>query len=143
VRGLVPLVFIAPLVGIGTSVGDVGLLVAAVGYVVGFVAWIRLLVQRGHLGYDVGDAAVGQRLVQEQTGAPLGTGGMVFVRQLAHILDSLACYIGYLWPLWDSKNQTFADKIMTTVVVEDPAQRHSAGDLFKNALMIWTPVTKD
>ncbi|MDQ1539752.1 MAG: hypothetical protein QOH29_478, partial [Actinomycetota bacterium] len=26
-------------------------------------------------------------------------------------------YLGYLWPLWDSKRQTFADKILKTVVV--------------------------
>ncbi len=37
---------------------------------------------------------------------------------LAHFLDSLACYVGWLWPLWDPKRQTFADKIMSTVVVE-------------------------
>jgi len=42
---------------------------------------------------------------------------MSFLRQLVHILDSLACYIGWLWPLWDAKSQTFADKIMNTVVV--------------------------
>jgi hypothetical protein len=37
---------------------------------------------------------------------------------LAHILDSLPCYLGYLWPLWDAKRQTFADKVMGTVVIE-------------------------
>jgi hypothetical protein len=42
---------------------------------------------------------------------------MAFVRDLAHILDALPCYIGFLWPIWDSKRQTFADKIMNTVVV--------------------------
>ena len=45
---------------------------------------------------------------------------MTFVRGLAHFLDSLPCYIGYLWPLWDTKRQTFADKIMNSVVVEKP-----------------------
>jgi hypothetical protein len=35
-------------------------------------------------------------------------------------LDSLACYVGWLWPIWDSKRQTFADKIMKTVVVRQP-----------------------
>ena len=41
---------------------------------------------------------------------------MSFVRQLLHIVDSI-CYIGYLWPLWDRKRQTFADKILKTVVL--------------------------
>ena len=40
--------------------------------------------------------------------------GCRFVRQLAHIVDSLVCNLGYLWPLWDAKKQTFADKIMGT-----------------------------
>ncbi len=40
-----------------------------------------------------------------------------FVRDLAHVLDSVACHLGWLWPLWDQKRQTFADKIVGTVVV--------------------------
>ena len=52
----------------------------------------------------------------EADAAPIGP-GRSFLRQVAHILDALPCYLGYLWPLWDSKRQTFADKIMTTVVV--------------------------
>jgi hypothetical protein len=26
-------------------------------------------------------------------------------------------YLGYLWPLWDAKRQTFADEICSTVVL--------------------------
>ena len=51
-----------------------------------------------------------------RTGQPIGA-LMTFARQLVHLLDALACYIGYLWPLWDAKRQTFADKIMSTVVI--------------------------
>ena len=40
---------------------------------------------------------------------------MAFVRDLCHIIDQVICYIGYLFPLWDAKRQTLADKIMTTV----------------------------
>jgi uncharacterized RDD family membrane protein YckC len=43
---------------------------------------------------------------------------MTFVRGLAHIVDSIPCDLGYLWPLWDSKRQTFADKICGTIVVQ-------------------------
>ena len=59
------------------------------------------------------------KLIGEQTGQPIGA-GMSFVRQLAHIVDSLLCYLGYLWPLWDRKRQTFSDKIMSTVVINQP-----------------------
>jgi hypothetical protein len=51
-------------------------------------------------------------------GQPMG-GGMAFVRDLAHIIDALPCYIGYLFPLWDARRQTFADKIMSTVVLSE------------------------
>ena len=62
---------------------------------------------------NVGQAAI--------TNLMLG-GGMAFVRQIAHILDSLPCNLGYLWPLWDQKRQTFADKVLSTVVLDQPKQ---------------------
>ena len=46
---------------------------------------------------------------------PIGM-GLTFVRQLAHIVDAIPCLIGYLWPLWDKENRTFADMIMSTRV---------------------------
>jgi hypothetical protein len=27
--------------------------------------------------------------------------------------------MGYLWPLWDDKRQTFADQVMKTVVIDE------------------------
>jgi hypothetical protein len=49
------------------------------------------------------------------------------VRQLAHIVDAIICYIGFLFPLWDNKRQTLADKIMTTVCVPLNPQSFSPG----------------
>jgi len=37
-----------------------------------------------------------------------------------HSLDSFA-YVGFLWPLWDDKRQTFSDKLMKTIVIDAPA----------------------
>ncbi len=74
------------------------------------------IIRQGRTGYSFGKEAVGIRLVKESTGQPMGA-GLCFVRQLAHYIDSLVCYLGWLWPLWDSRNQTIADKIMGTVVV--------------------------
>jgi uncharacterized RDD family membrane protein YckC len=70
----------------------------------------------GRTGQTWGRRTLNIRMVSEQTGQPIGA-GMAFLRDLCHILDSLSCYIGWLWPLWDAKRQTFADKIMKTVVV--------------------------
>ena len=63
------------------------------------------------------DMPLGRRLVLHVvTGEPIGF-GMSVVRQIAHFVDAIICFIGYLFPLWDSKRQTLADKIMTTVVL--------------------------
>ena len=79
--------------------------------------WIynRCLVA-GRTGQSLGKRTLNLRLISENTGEPIG-GGMAFARDICHILDSLACYIGWLFPLWDAKRQTFADKIISTVVV--------------------------
>ena len=59
--------------------------------------------------------AHGATLVRD--GQPVGF-GLAIGRQFLHILDSLPFYIGYLWPLWDERRQTFADKVADTVVVQ-------------------------
>jgi uncharacterized RDD family membrane protein YckC len=96
-----------------------GVILAVVG-ILGMLAiqlWNRAFKQ-GRTGQSVGKKVMGIKLVDEHTGQPIGA-GMSFVRDLAHTLDGF-CYIGYLWPLWDDKRQTFADKILGTVVVETP-----------------------
>ena len=82
------------------------------------VAIWNLFIKQGRTGYTIGKGVLGIKLVSEQSGQPIGA-GKAFVRQICHILDGF-CYIGYLWPLWDAKNQTFADKIMTTIVINQP-----------------------
>lgn len=72
--------------------------------------------QQGKTGQSWGKKALGLRLVSEQTGQPIGA-GMAFVRDLAHIIDSIICYVGWLFPLWDAKRQTIADKLIKTLVV--------------------------
>lgn len=70
----------------------------------------------GSTGQSWGKKALKLRLIGEQTGQPIGA-GMAFVRDLCHIVDAIICYIGFLFPLWDAKRQTIADKIVKTVVV--------------------------
>ncbi|MEU2426219.1 RDD family protein [Streptomyces sp. NPDC007851] len=93
---------------------------AAVLGIIGGLAFLGLaiwqLIQEGRTGQTIGKKALGIRLVKEATGQPIGV-GMAFVRRIAHILDSLACYLGWLWPAWDSKRQTFADKVCGTIVI--------------------------
>jgi len=95
----------------------VGAFLVVVGYVItlGLLIW-NVFLRQGRTGQSLGKQALGTRLVSLQTGQPIGA-GMAFVRYICHFLDGLPCYIGYLWPLWDEKRQTFADKIVGTVVV--------------------------
>lgn len=81
---------------------------------IGLAIW--QLIQEGRTGQTVGKKALGIRLVREIDGQPMGV-GMAFVRRLAHFLDSLACYLGWLWPAWDAKKQTFADKVCSSIVI--------------------------
>ena len=69
------------------------------------------------------------KLIKEETGQPIGP-GMSIVRQIVHFVDSIVCYIGWLFPLWDSKKQTLADKIMGTVVITVPKQPFNAVALY-------------
>ncbi|MFD9358571.1 RDD family protein [Streptomyces sp. NPDC060031] len=75
------------------------------------------LYKEGSTGQTIGKKVVGISLRREADGSTLGF-GMAFLRKLAHIVDGLPCYLGWLWPLWDSKKQTFADKICSTVVIK-------------------------
>lgn len=106
------------LMGIGGGVGGgAGSALIFLGIVVGIGLGLFKLYKEGTTGQFIGKKAVNIRLLREADGQPLGF-GMAFVRYIAHFLDSLACYIGWLWPIWDAKKQTFADKICSSVVVK-------------------------
>lgn len=52
-----------------------------------------------------------------EDGRPIGL-GRSFIRYIAHFVDTIILLIGWLFPLWDSKRQTLADKIMKTYVID-------------------------
>ncbi len=89
--------------------------------ILGFIYLVFMLFfqvhKEGKTGQTIGKKVLGISLHREADGSTLGF-GMAFVRKLAHFLDSAACYLGWLWPLWDEKNQTFADKVCSTVVIK-------------------------
>ncbi|WIM90307.1 RDD family protein [Candidatus Mycobacterium wuenschmannii] len=78
--------------------------------------------RQGTTGSSIGKSVLGFRVVSENTGEPIGF-GMSVLRAFAHVIDSAIFYVGYLFPLWDAKRQTLADKVMATVClpVERPA----------------------
>lgn len=70
----------------------------------------------GKTGQSYGKWVVGIRLIGEPTSEPIGRSD-AFFRDIVHGVDTAALYIGWLLPLWDAKRQTFADRVMNTVVV--------------------------
>jgi uncharacterized RDD family membrane protein YckC len=85
-------------------------------YVVQLGYSIWNLVRQGKTGQTIGKGVLNIRLVRLDGVNPPGV-GLSIGRALLHVVDALPCYIGFLWPLWDQKRQTFADKILNTVVV--------------------------
>ncbi len=81
--------------------------------VLAYAVW-NIGYRQGTTGSSIGKGVMKFKVVSETTGQPIGF-GMSVVRQLAHFVDAIICYVGFLFPLWDSKRQTLADKIMTTV----------------------------
>ena len=110
--------------GPGTAASDQGVpgvleLLAAYVVICGLWIWNRAI-RQGRTGQSLGKSVAGIRLVSASTGGPVGATAALG-RERAHIWDWLIS-IGFLWPLWDAKGQTFADKISGTVVVRSRAR---------------------
>ena len=80
------------------------------------VLWLALSYVSQKSGQTWGRKIAKTQLVGED-GRPIGL-GKSFLRYVCHIIDGLICGIGWLFPLWDSKRQTLADKIMKTYVLD-------------------------
>lgn len=111
-----------------TDLTPAGVLVANLALVAALGVWIwNRIVRQGRTGQSVGKRLFRLRLVDE---GDLGSPGVwtTFGREVAHVFDGFF-YIGYLWPLWDAKHQTFADKIGRTLVLRDSRVRPHSGAL--------------
>jgi uncharacterized RDD family membrane protein YckC len=94
-----------------------GVIVLVLAYIAAAAFWIwNWGYRQGTTGQSIGKSVMKFKVVSEKTWQPIGF-GMSFVRQIAHFVDTIVCYIGWLFPLWDAKRQTLADKIMSTVCV--------------------------
>jgi Mce-associated membrane protein len=86
--------------------------------VAGAVVFVAMATNRWALpaikGWSLGRAYAGIA-VRTRDGAPVGL-VRIIVRDLAHLLDTAALFIGWLWPLWDRRNRTFADLLLRTEV---------------------------
>ena len=87
-----------------------------------FIIW-NLGYRQGSTGSSIGKSVLRFKVVSENTGKPIGF-GLSVLREITHLVDAAIFYVGYLFPLWDAKRQTLADKIMATVClpIDRPAQ---------------------
>ncbi len=98
-----------------------------VGLAIANLAWLSLIVftfwntvvRQGRRGASLGKQSMHLMVVSETDGRPIGV-LLTFLRSWLHLIDLLILGLGYLWPLWDRKRQTFTDMIMGTAVLHLP-----------------------
>ena len=107
-----------------------GILLGIIGYVIGLIlgtvlgSAVQLVLGLAYYAYlegspsgqTVGKKAMNIRVVDFNTGGPIGT-TRGLIRYLGRIVSAIPCFLGYFWMLWDSEKQTWHDKMATTVVV--------------------------
>ena len=130
------LIDMAPAIVIGAIIGGVSSATvdpmsgpSGAYYAVTFIGYLLILgwqiynrwLNGGKTGQSLGRKVMGISMLSEETNQPIGP-LMAFVRDIVHAVDSIICYIGWLFPLWDAKKQTLSDKIMKTHVLVVPKQ---------------------
>ena len=91
-----------------SSTGNLLSLVIGLGYAIALIGRPQ--------GQTFGMQIMGLRAVAIGTGEPLGY-GRATGRAVMSIVSGLALALGYLWAIWDKDNQTWHDKVASSVVV--------------------------
>lgn len=68
-------------------------------------------------GQTWGRKIAGVKVVRADNGEAPGWGKAIGRQLFAYFISANVCYLGYLWMLWDSKKQTWHDKVASTVVI--------------------------
>jgi uncharacterized RDD family membrane protein YckC len=106
---------------VGLAIGGAfGAILAFLGgllYIADFAAIFYVMVwAQGVTGQTPGKRMQGIKLVDSSTGGPVGGSGGV-IRWLVEAVTIMICYLGYIWALFDDRNQTLYDKILDNEVV--------------------------
>jgi uncharacterized RDD family membrane protein YckC len=104
-----------------TGASTIGQLSVALAGIVAFAYLIwNLGYRQGTTGSSIGKSIMKFKIVSEKTGQPIGF-GMSLVRELIYLVAAAACgilwLVAVLFPLWDPKRQTLADKIINTIAL--------------------------
>ena len=90
----------------------------ATGSLLGFVidaAYFTILIGASR-GQTLGQMALGIRVIDFNTGGPIGY-GRAFIRWIVSIISTIVIFLGYLWMLWDPQKQTWHDKAAASVPI--------------------------
>jgi len=101
-------VLTAPLAAFGFGWGVVLQLLAAGAYFV--------VLEGGRRGQTLGKRLAGIRVADARSGGAIGS-GRALVRHVGRYISGLALGLGYLFMLWDPRQQTWHDKMAGSVVL--------------------------
>ncbi len=112
------------------------IMLSVIAVCLGYQVW-NSAIRQGRTGQSLGKSFAGTKLVDERSGRPLGA-GHAFGRLLAHFLDSLMLYLGWLLPLVDRRRQTIADKLADSIVLahDDEPDGWSSGRGGLNGMVV-------
>jgi uncharacterized RDD family membrane protein YckC len=103
------------LVGVAAEISEALGILAVFAGIIGIFAYYIVL-EGGPTGQTLGKRALGIRVIDQNTGGPIGYGRGT-IRLIGRYLSQIPCYLGYFWMLWDREKQTWYDKMSTSVVV--------------------------
>ncbi|OBI82470.1 RDD family protein [Mycobacterium sp. E740] len=97
---------------------------------------VNRLVLPAITGFSLGRAVLGIA-VTRRDGTRVGMWRLL-VRDFAHLLDTVALFLGWLWPLWDRRRRTFADLLLRTEVRPVPPPERNVRKLAAIVLIVAT-----
>ena len=110
--GLVLAVIWVPLVIIGHAANAAAVLLL----IVPIALFYEIYFHGGPSGQTPGKKWMGIRVVDFNTGGPIGY-GRATIRVIGRYISGIFCDLGYFWMLWDKEKQCWHDKIANDVVV--------------------------
>jgi uncharacterized RDD family membrane protein YckC len=69
-------------------------------------------------GRTIGQKMLGLRLVYQDNGAKVTLGTFALYKIVGYAINGMICYLGFLWALFDSSQQTWGQKITRTVTIQ-------------------------
>lgn len=106
----------------GSPLSDVAFALVVV-LTAGYLVW-NFGHRQGATGASIGKSVMKFQVVDDKTWRPTGFATSM-LRQAVHLIDAIICFVGFLFPLWDARRQTLADKLMNTVCVPRISGTHS------------------